>query len=97
MKSAATGTGDARGFAASAVDLGRLQLALGPVLARLDATQTEARWPEVLEWIRGVLVAWVQRIKRMKIVRFANGVRIELQTQDDLGYYDYGFDVMRPV
>lgn len=66
-----------------------------PVLARLDATQTEARWPEVFEWIRAVLAAWVQRIKRMKIVRFASGVRVELQTQDDLGYYDYGFDVIR--
>lgn len=77
------------------MDLGRVQLALAPVLARLDAAQTEARWPEVFEWIRAVLAAWIQRIKRMKIVRFANGVRIELQTQDDFGYYDYRFDVMR--
>ena len=43
--------------------------------------------------IRRVVRAWVQRQKKMKLVRFANGIRGELQTQDDLGDYDYAFDV----
>lgn len=35
----------------------------------------------------------MQRHKKMKPSRFATGIRVELQTQDDLGYYDYAFDV----
>jgi hypothetical protein len=81
------------GFHASAVDLGRLQHALEHGLARFDGSQIEARWSELFDWIRRVIGAWVQRYKSMKIVRLESGVRVELQTQDDLGYYDYAFDV----
>jgi hypothetical protein len=35
----------------------------------------------------------VQRCKRMRIERHQTGVRIELETQDDHGYYEYRFDV----
>jgi hypothetical protein len=83
----------ATGFHASAVDLGRLQAALGRGIARLDTGQVEGRWDEVREWMIGVLRVWVQRCKGMKIERLENGVHVELETQDDEGYYSYGFDV----
>ena len=82
-----------RGFHASNVDLGRLQHALERGLSRFDDTQIEARWSEVFDWTRRVIGAWVQRYKKLKIVRFEKGIRIELRAQDDLGYYDYAFDV----
>jgi hypothetical protein len=81
-----------RGYYASAVDLGRVQHALERGLARFDPTVLEARWSEVFPWIGNVLRVWVQRTKRMKIERVGAGIRIEMQTQDDLGYYDYAFD-----
>lgn len=81
------------GFYASAVDVGRLQAALEHGLARFDETQLETRWDEIFDWIRRVARTWVQRCKRMRIERRQIGIRIELETQDDLGYYEYGFDV----
>jgi hypothetical protein len=81
------------GYHASAVDVGRLQAALERGLARFDKSQIEARWDEIFEWIRGVARSWVQRCKHMRIERRQDGIRIELETQDDLGYYEYGFDV----
>jgi hypothetical protein len=29
----------------------------------------------------------------LKIERRQEGIRVEMKTQDDLGYYDYAFDV----
>jgi hypothetical protein len=81
------------GFYASAVDIGRLQAALERGLARFDDSQLETRWDEIFDWIRRVARMWVQRCKRMRIERRQVGIRIELETQDDLGYYEYGFDV----
>jgi hypothetical protein len=81
------------GFHASAVDLGRLQAALTRGVGRLDRAQLEARWDEVFKWIMKVLRAWVQRYKSVHIKRNEIGVRVEMQTQDDHGYYSYGFDV----
>lgn len=81
------------GFHASAVDLGRLQAALTRGVGRLDSAQLEARWDEVFKWIMKVLRAWVQRYKSVSIKRNEAGVRVEMQTQDDHGYYSYGFDV----
>ncbi len=81
------------GFYASAVDIGRLQAALEHGLARFDETQIETRWDEIFGWIGRVARTWVQRCKRMRIERRQMGIRIELETQDDLGYYEYGFDV----
>ncbi|HLM75045.1 MAG TPA: hypothetical protein VK459_20185 [Polyangiaceae bacterium] len=37
--------------------------------------------------------SWVQRYKRLKIERAGDGLRIEIETQDDHGYYVYRFDV----
>jgi hypothetical protein len=81
------------GFYASGVDVGRLQTALEHGLARFDETQLETRWDEIFDWIRRVARTWVQRCKQMRIERRQAGIRIELETQDDLGYYEYGFDV----
>ena len=65
----------------------------GRGIARLDMRQVEARWDEVREWMRGVLRTWVQRYKMLNIERHENGIRVEIETQDDCGYYLYGFDV----
>jgi hypothetical protein len=81
------------GFHASAVDLGRLQAALARGIARLDGAQVEARWDEVFGWMMRVLRAWVQRYKSVRIKRDESGIRVEIETQDDHGYYSYGFDV----
>lgn len=81
------------GFHASAVDLGALQHALERGLSRFDPAQIESRWSEVFDWIRRVMSTWVQRYKELRIERRNEGIRIEFQTQDDLGYYDYAFDV----
>ncbi len=82
-----------QGFPASGVDLGRLKDALESGVQRLDAEQVAERWDEVFEWIRRVIAAWVQRYKTLKIERLEGGIRIEMETQDDHGYYDYAFDV----
>jgi len=82
------------GFHASAVDVGRIQATLEHGLRRFDDDQVEQRWEEIFDWIRRVLRAWVQRCKSMRIERRQTGIRIELETQDDLGYYEYGFDVL---
>jgi hypothetical protein len=81
------------GFHASAVDLGRLQAALARGVARLDETQVEARWDEIFAWMLRVLRSWVQRYKHARIERREAGIRVEIETQDDHGYYSYGFDV----
>lgn len=81
------------GFHASAVDLGRLQAALARGVARLDGAQIEARWDEVFGWMMQVLRAWVQRYKSVRIKPGKAGIRVEMTTQDDHGYYFYGFDV----
>ena len=73
------------GYHASAVDIGKVQRALEDGLRRFDDTALEARW--------SVLRAWIQRVKMMRVERAGGGIRVELETQDDLGYYTYGFDV----
>lgn len=83
----------ATGFHASAVDLGQLQAVLAKGVARFDAAQMEERWEEILDWMKRVLTTWVQRYKHAKIERHENGIRVEFETQDDRGYYSYGFDV----
>jgi len=82
-----------KGFPASAVDLGRLKTALERGVHRLDAEQVAERWDEVFAWMRRLIAAWVQRYKMLKIVQRGGGIRVEIQTQDDHGYYDYAFDV----
>jgi hypothetical protein len=81
------------GFHASAVDLGRLQSVLERGLARFDDGQLKTRWDEVFDWIRRVARTWIQRRKALHIQLRELGIRIELETQDDLGHYEYRFDV----
>ena len=81
------------GFHAAAADLGKLQAALEAGLVRFDMPRVADRWDEVHGWICQVVFAWIQRVKQLKVERREEGVRIELITQDDLGYYEYGFDV----
>lgn len=83
----------ATGFHAASVDLGRLQEVVGRGLARFDMPLVEERWDDVLGWIRDVLRGWVQRYKRLKIEKRETGIHIEIETQDDHGYYSYTFDV----
>ena len=54
----------------------------------------ESRWPEVFDWIGRITSSWVQRRKSMTITRSEEGIAIAMQTQDDLGYYDYAFDMI---
>jgi hypothetical protein len=56
-------------------------------------TQVKGRWDEIRQWFLHVLRAWVQRYKSVKIEPRADGIRVEIETQDDHGYYHYGFDV----
>ncbi|MBI5533729.1 MAG: hypothetical protein HY898_13495 [Deltaproteobacteria bacterium] len=81
------------GFHASAVHLGSLQSALARGIARLDRIQVKERWDEIFEWMQHLIRTWVQRCKMMRVKRRATGIRVELETQDDYGYYTYGFDV----
>ncbi len=62
--------------------------------SRFSTEQRDARWnDELFPWILRVLATWVQRRKHVAIERVAEGIHIELETQDDLGYYRYMFDV----
>jgi hypothetical protein len=81
------------GFHASAVDVGRLQAALEDGLRRFDDAQLESRWHEIFDWICRVARSWVQRGKQVRIERRQAGIHLHLETQDDLGYYKYEFDV----
>jgi hypothetical protein len=82
------------GYYAASVDLGSLQEVLGRAIARFDMALVEERWEEILGWMRDVLRAWVQRYKHLRIERRENGIRVEIETQDDHGYYSYAFDVL---
>ena len=81
------------GYRASAVDIGRLKDAIERGLKSFTITQIREREDEVLRWIYDVLRVWAQRRKTSAITICEAGLRIELQTQDDHGYYDYAFDV----
>jgi hypothetical protein len=81
------------GYHASAVNLGELQSTLAKSISRLNSEQLADRWSEVFDWLQRTLRVWVQRCKQMKIERNELGIHIELETQDDHGYYRYSFDV----
>jgi hypothetical protein len=84
----------ARGFIASAVDLGRLKAALELGIVSFTITQLQSRWGvDVRAWMMSVLRTWVQRPKFIRLELRDRGVRVQLQTQDDFGYYEYSFDV----
>jgi hypothetical protein len=82
------------GFPASAVDLGRLKDALETGLAAFDMRELRRRWRVDLgDWTRRLILAWTQRCKLLKMRVRARGISVEIETQDDAGYYTYSFDV----
>jgi len=84
----------ARGYYASAVDLGALQEILGNAIERFDMTEVRDRWShDVFAWFRRSILSCVQRCKEITFDLEENGIRISLETQDDRGYYRYEFDV----
>jgi len=84
----------ATGFRASAVDVGRVKAIVEAGIAAFDMHQVKARWKrDVRAWMVGTLRAWVQRCKLIRLRPREAGIRVEVQTQDDEGYYYYGFDV----
>jgi hypothetical protein len=82
-----------QGFPASGVDLGRLKSALERGIKHFDIRQLQERWDEVHAWMCRAIGTWVQRHKRLKIELADSGIRVEIKTQDDHGYYVYAFDV----
>jgi len=82
------------GFHAASVDVGRIQAALEAALHRFDEDALTRQWDaQVVAWIHAVLGRWAQRVKSMRVERRGPALRVEMETQDDLGYYTYGFDV----
>lgn len=75
------------------MDVGRLQIVMERGLARFGPKTLDTRWAELHGWLASVIRAWAQRTKRMRIEKKREGIRIELITQDDRGYYEYAFDV----
>lgn len=82
------------GYPASGLDVGRLKTALESGLVSFDMALSLERWEtDVFEWLRKTAFAWVQRCKRLTLEPKDTGIRVEIETQDDLGYYTYAFDV----
>jgi hypothetical protein len=82
------------GFRASAVDVGQLQDELAHALARFEVEDVRDRWDaDLSRWMRRLLLSWVQRCKRVQFELADNGVHVQVETQDDRGYYHYEFDV----
>jgi hypothetical protein len=82
------------GFAAAAVDLGALQDMLALAIEQLSMSEVRERWSDDLRtWFARALMTWVQRCKEIRFHVEGTGVRIEMETQDDRGYYRYEFAV----
>src|SRR5262245_33233535 len=80
----------AMGFPASAIDVGRLQCALEAGLVGFDMDVVRRRWEDdVRTWMQTLVLHWVQRCKSLRMEPRENGIHIELESQDDLGYYTY--------
>ncbi|HCH61820.1 MAG TPA: hypothetical protein DFR83_03370 [Deltaproteobacteria bacterium] len=84
----------ATGMAASAVNLGKLQSLLEGVICELEMPELSERWDdEVRGALQDAVLEWVQRVDAFELEVHDSGVSISLQTQDDYGFYQYGFDV----
>ena len=82
------------GYRASAVDVGRLQELMEEALARFEMNQVRERWSDdVFAWMRRLLLTWIQRCKSIHFDLLDTGIHVQLETQDDRGYYQYEFDV----
>jgi hypothetical protein len=85
----------ATGYHASAPCLGVIKSAHEKALTHFDMRIVHARWDEDLRhWLSTSLVRWTQRTKQISTTLHTNGIAVEIETQDDLGYYRYGFDLM---
>ena len=83
------------GYPASGVNLGRIKDVLEEALGRFGRAALQDRWErDVQGFVLSVLHAWVQRAKHVKADLRDNGVVIEIETQDDHGFYHYRFDVL---
>lgn len=86
------------GYHAAAPSLGTIKSAHEQALARFDTRIAGERWDEDLQgWLADSLYRWIQRTKRVSTELRANGIAIEIETQDDHGYYQYRFDIMLRV
>jgi hypothetical protein len=84
----------ATGYPASGVNLGHIKDALEDALERFSRTSLQARWEsDVRRFVLSVLHAWVQRAKYIQADLCDSGIAIEIEAQDDHGYYHYRFDV----
>lgn len=82
------------GYHASAVDIGRMQTTLCEAVARFDLETMKSRWGvDLRKWVVDFVFSWAQRGKSLHFDWHEGGVRLRLNTQDDLGDYDYAFDV----
>ena len=82
------------GMAASAVNPGKLQGLLEEMVADFEVAELTNRWRvDVHDGMQDALLEWVQRLDAFELVLHDSGVSVSLQTQDDYGYYQYGFDV----
>ena len=82
------------GMPASAVNLGKLQSLLETVISELEQPELRVRWDDdVRSALQDALLEWVQRVDAFDLQVHESGVSVSIQTQDDFGYYQYGFDV----
>jgi hypothetical protein len=85
----------ATGYHASAPAVGIVKSAHEQALTHFDMRNVHDRWEEDLgRWLSNSLIRWFQRTKRVSTKLYPNGIAVEIETQDDHGYYRYGFDIM---
>jgi hypothetical protein len=83
-----------RGFHAASVGLAELKAAMESGIREFTIDQLHARWDDdVRTWMHSLLRLWLQRCKARRLELRENGILVELETQDDRGYYGYRFDV----
>ena len=84
----------ATGMSASGVNLGKLQSLLEGMICEFDMGELSERWDDdVRSALQDAVLEWVQRVDAFELELHDSGVSISLQTQDDYGFYQYGFDV----
>lgn len=85
----------ATGYHASAPAIGVIKTAHEQALAHFDMRIAQDRWGEDLRrWLSTSLFRWIQRTKQITTELRKNGIAVEIETQDDHGYYRFGFDIM---
>lgn len=85
----------ATGYHASAPSLGAIKSEHEQALAHFHMGIVSDRWDQdIRRWLAKSLVRWIQRTKRVSTELHINGIAVEIETQDDHGYYRYCFDLM---